>query len=65
MVEFSVYVAFNNATNGQTDLKHEKENNDLSRMMFSFSSFVSVGPFVALLTATYAENPHIVLSSRY
>ena len=32
---------------------------------FSFSWFISVCPFVALLKATYAENSHIVLSSRY
>ena len=25
MCEFSAYVAFNKATNGQTDVKHEKE----------------------------------------
>ena len=32
MCEFSAYVAFNIATNGQTDIKHEKEKKKLSSM---------------------------------
>ena len=28
MCEFSAYVAFNKATNGQTNIKHEKEKKD-------------------------------------
>ena len=29
-VRISTYVAFNNATNGQIDIKHEKENKKLA-----------------------------------
>ena len=37
----------------------------LSFFSLSFSCFISVCPFVALLKATYVENSHIVLSTPY
>ena len=40
-------------------------NSDIQLSVYSFSCFISVCRFVALLKATYAENPHIVLSCRY
>ena len=40
-------------------------NSDIQLSFFSFSCFISVCPFVALLKATYAENMHIALSCRY
>ena len=91
MCELSAYVAFNNATTGQTDVKHEKGEtlslnvtvedipskfdlceggsfstsifkSDIQLSVYSFSSFISVCPFAALLKATYAETWHTVLS---
>ena len=44
--------------NRQTDIKHK-----MRKTLSSMSP--SVCPFVALSKATYAENSHIVLSSRY
>ena len=57
MCEISAYVAYNKATNGQTDIKHKMGEKTLSSMLHYF---ISVHPFVALLNATYAENSHIV-----
>ena len=42
---------------------HVEEDTQLS--FFSLFMFLSVCPFVALLKLRYAENSHIVLSSRY
>ena len=62
MFEFSAYVAFNKATHGQTDIKHEKIskldlyeggsfstaifNSDIQLCFFPFSRFISVCRFV-------------------
>ena len=40
-------------------------NSDIQLSVFLISCFIYVCPFVAVLKATYAENLHIVLSSRY
>ena len=40
-------------------------NSDIHLSVYTFSRFISVCPFVAALKATFAENSHIVLSSRY
>ena len=66
MCEFSAYVAFKKATNGQTQYKTRTEvntaifNSDIQLSVYFFSCFISVCPFVALLKATYAEKSHIV-----
>ena len=40
-------------------------NSEIQQSVYSFSCFISLGPFVALLKATYIENQHIVLSCQY
>ena len=64
MVEFSVYVAFNNATNEQTDIKHKMGGkNNLNSMsllkiavekLFNFGSFLT--SCVVILLVTLAVN---------
>ena len=89
MREFSANVAFDKATNGQTDIEHKNGetlspmsllnsiyaeggsfsptifNSDIELSVFPISCFMSVCPFVDLSKATFAENSHIVLFSRY
>ena len=66
MCEFSANVAFNKLDLSKLDLCEGgsfsaaiSDSSDIQqKYFFSFSCFMSVYPFVALLMATYTENSH-------
>ena len=71
MCKCSACLTFDKATNGQTVIKHEMEKSLSSMLLLKIGDeklthFVFyICPFVALSKAMYADNSHIVLSSRY